>query len=268
MTFDPVQLELLKQPLDRSRVKERAGRGSGSFSYLETHDVVRTANEIFGYGGWGHRIVVQDRIGEVEVTRERSGRMDSGWHVAYRCIVEVTVADCVPVSGSGYGDGVEYGPAARLTASELALKESESDALKRALKNYGDQFGLILYAKGEDQRRLESDQAADQAHRPGQPVTLEECIGKLNVYVEDAKPWIKALAEHRYKVEFKSFAVLSGEQRVDLLKRLAGVIEFLEGQKFDPYADALVTEGHWVKAVASAFEGVVVQVEYKRPIPF
>jgi recombination DNA repair RAD52 pathway protein len=71
----------------------------------------------------------------------------AGFCVGYVCVVRLTVEGCVPVSGVGYGDATEYRESAPVTAHELAAKEAESDALKRALKNFGDQFGLALYDK-------------------------------------------------------------------------------------------------------------------------
>jgi len=137
--------ERLSQPLDASRIKQREGRGRGpKLSYLETHDVIRTANEIFGFGGWGHEIVDLRLIPGVAV-QSKEGK--DGIHVGYVCIVRLTVKGCETTSGVGYGDAVEYNQSAPVTAHELAAKEAESDALKRALKNYGDQFGLALYDK-------------------------------------------------------------------------------------------------------------------------
>lgn len=141
--------ERLAQPLDANRVKQREGSGGRSLSYIETHDAIRTANDIFGFGGWGHEVQELRLIGTAPI-QNREGKQ--GVHVGYLCIVRLTVlndATLHPVtSGVGYGDATEYRDGfAMVTAHELAAKEAESDALKRALKNYGDQFGLALYDK-------------------------------------------------------------------------------------------------------------------------
>jgi len=134
----------LARPLEAKRVKQRsAGGNRPALSYLETHDVIRAANEIFGFGGWGHEIVELRQIPATQVNRDGK----TGICVGYVCTVRLTVAGCVPTSGIGYGDATEYQASAAVTAHELAAKEAESDALKRALKNYGDQFGLALYDK-------------------------------------------------------------------------------------------------------------------------
>lgn len=142
--------ERLAQPLDASRVKQREGSGGRSLSYIETHDAIRTANDIFGFGGWGHQVEELRLIGTAPV-QNRDGKL--GVHVGYLCVVKLFVKlveheTHAFTSGVGYGDATEYREGfAMVTAHELAAKEAESDALKRALKNYGDQFGLALYDK-------------------------------------------------------------------------------------------------------------------------
>lgn len=160
-------VQRLDEQLDRSRVKERSGGGRRKLSYIEGHDAIRTANRIFGYGNWGHEIVELAEIAAVEV--ESTGDQPKpGWSVGYRCTVRLTVRGCVPVSGVGYGDGIEYsGAVARHRAAELAVKESETDALKRALVKFGDQFGLVLYEKDAPAQRQE------QEEERGRTVTVE-----------------------------------------------------------------------------------------------
>jgi hypothetical protein len=63
--------------------------------------------------------------------------------VGYRATVTVTV-DGVQRGDVGYGDAMEYN-GSRITPHELASKEAVSDALKRCLSSWGDQFGLVLY---------------------------------------------------------------------------------------------------------------------------
>jgi len=138
----------LAAPLDRARVRTRTDGRGGQLAYLETHDVIRAANDIFGFGKWGHEVVDLRPITPVTV-HNKSGT--AGVSVGYICVVRLTVDGCVPMSGVGFGDAVEYRESAPVTAHELAAKEAESDALKRALKNFGDQFGLALYDKHASQ---------------------------------------------------------------------------------------------------------------------
>lgn len=259
----------LGEPLDRSRVKSRQGRGNKSYDYLETHEVKRTANRIFGFGGWGYRVLEQERIGEQQIEKEnQGGSKTAGWHIGYRCRVEVTVVGCPPTEGTGYGDGVEYGPAARITASELAIKESESDALKRAFTRYGDQFGLILYAKGDDQARLERDQNADVARetRRETPMSMQEALGRLTAYVEDGAPWVTEAVNALHPgldFEVGKQSTLDQTQRIDLLKRLQVVVYALESGEAD-VDDAEAAQ----RAVRAAFSAAFDGMDVKGPEPF
>lgn len=171
-TLTDEQLGALNEGLDPRRVRQKPGSNK---SYLATHDVVRTANRIFGFGRWGHRVVQLALIGSYEV---KNGKGEEGWYTGYSCIVELTVKGCPPVSGVGYGDAFEKQWSARVTTHELAVKEAESDALKRALKNFGDQFGLILYAKPDEVARIEADKPKEpEALEPGdKPATPEQIV--------------------------------------------------------------------------------------------
>ena len=64
------------------------------------------------------------------------------WLVA--CVrVTVRAGDgvvCREASGSGHGSGATLG-----AAHESAIKEAETDAMKRALITFGNPFGLALY---------------------------------------------------------------------------------------------------------------------------
>jgi hypothetical protein len=64
-------------------------------------------------------------------------------------------------SGAGHGIDVDLGQ-----AHESALKEAETDAMKRALMTFGNPFGLALYDKA--QRQVSSATSQGDGHqRPG-----------------------------------------------------------------------------------------------------
>lgn len=228
----------LRKPLDPNRVRRRSGRGSGQFEYLAGHDVKRRANEIFGFGNWGHTIVEQVEIGAVEVKRDNGGE---GWHVAYRCIVRVWVrheGGLYETQGSGYGDGVEYTPAARLTACELALKESETDALKRAFTDLGDQFGLILYAKDDEKKRIDRDSSRDSTraavrrdHEPNVPKNWTEVIQRFDATVGqegNAEAWLEELVEKH--AGQPSLRDLAPRKRQEVFQLFASAVLALEAE--------------------------------------
>ena len=142
MTITAEALAKLAKPLDPKRVKKREGGGGRSLSYLEGHDVIRAANEIFGIGGWSYRLGKLICLGTEDVVGRDNRK---GVRVAYTAEVFVRAGDA-EYGDVGYGDAIEYGGSI-LTPHELASKEAVTDGLKRALKNLGDQFGLCLYDK-------------------------------------------------------------------------------------------------------------------------
>jgi DNA recombination protein Rad52 len=135
----PEQKKLLERPLSPDRIKQRSQSGM-KLSYIEGWDAIQKANEIFGYGEWSYEIIKLDCLG----TREHSKDSKKGWHTAYLAVVQVQALGR-SFDEVGYGDSTVYGP--ELTGHEMAAKEAVTDALKRGLKNFGDQFGLTLYDK-------------------------------------------------------------------------------------------------------------------------
>ncbi len=77
--------------------------------------------------------------------RERSiGKQgDVGFGVTYIAKVRVIVQG-VAREGCGAGHGIDRDPG---QAHESAIKEAETDAMKRALMTFGNPFGLALYDK-------------------------------------------------------------------------------------------------------------------------
>jgi recombination DNA repair RAD52 pathway protein len=170
----------LDADLDSQRIRSKPG--SGNLSYLATHDVIRTANRIFGFGRWGYEVVAHELIGSQPM---KNAKGDQGWYTGYRCTVRLTVDGCVPVSGVGYGDAFEKQWSAQITTHELACKEAESDALKRALRNFGDQFGLILYAKEDEQRRIAHEKAEEIYNSPADQIDVDTLVNMMGAIGKD-----------------------------------------------------------------------------------
>ncbi len=162
MDFTPEQTEQLDASLDGARVKERAG-----FSYIEGWWAVREANRIFGHGAWSHQIVnLTPFIIATQGTPNYHGSNNrEGYLIAFHCTVRVTVGD-QSHDGVGYGEGIDYNNCGQ--ALESAVKEAETDAMKRALKNWGNPFGLALYDKDQvDVERAPADKGHGYCTLPG-----------------------------------------------------------------------------------------------------
>ncbi len=135
----------LAAPLSCANVKQRE-QGRGKVSYIEGWVVI---NRIFGFDGWPRETVALQCVSQAErrIGREPSKPSDppqcDGWGVTYTARERVIVGGIVREgSGTGHGIHVDLGQ-----AHESALKEAETDAMKRALMTFGNPFGLALYDK-------------------------------------------------------------------------------------------------------------------------
>lgn len=135
--------EELQKPLDPAAIKPAPQGKYGD--YVEAYHVIREANRIFGEDGWSY-----------EVTRlELTSRIEAGngnVRVGYLCGVRVNV-DGVIREGLAVGIGTSK-PDNEADAHESAVKEAETDAMKRALRSFGNTFGLALYEKDKSKREV------------------------------------------------------------------------------------------------------------------
>ena len=152
--FSPEQLAALSAPLDRANVRQRE-QGRSRVSYLEGWQVIAEANRIFGFDGWQRQTIAVRCVAQAERligARGTSRDQKPGWGVTYTARVRVTVTagGLTPLvregSGAGHGIDVDLGQ-----AHESAIKEAETDAMKRALMTFGNPFGLALYDKAQRQ---------------------------------------------------------------------------------------------------------------------
>ena len=139
--FTKEQLETLNSELDSNRVRNRS-KGNVTLSYLEGFDILETANSIFGFGNWSYKITTLEQVSQEYNQNENV-------ILCYKAIVEVKVFNSthdkyIQREDVGFGTGV----AKTLSdAHEGAAKEAVTDALKRAMRSFGNQFGNSLYDK-------------------------------------------------------------------------------------------------------------------------
>jgi DNA recombination protein Rad52 len=130
----------LESPLNRANVKQREQSGR-KLSYIEGWHAIAEANRIFGFGDWTRETIEIKCVAERERKIGQSQR--EGWGVSYIAKVRVTVAGVIREGvGAGHGIDADLG-----LAHESAIKEAETDAMKRALMTFGNPFGLALYDK-------------------------------------------------------------------------------------------------------------------------
>ena len=152
--FSAAQIAALSAPLDRALVSSRE-QGRSKVNYLQSWVVINEANRIFGFDGWQRQTLFSRCIAQAErlIGAKGTGReQKSGWGVTYIARVRITV--CVggqgllirEGTGAGHGIDTDLG-----LAHESAIKEAETDAMKRALMTFGNPFGLALYDKSQRQ---------------------------------------------------------------------------------------------------------------------
>lgn len=187
--FSEQQLEALGGKLQEQRIKHRPGPGGKQLKYLKTDDVIGVANEIFGYGKWGYKVIARDH--QIVEDPRKGGPV----HM-YTADIELSVVGC-PFTFPGDGVGIVNDPYT-VEMHEKARKEAPSDALKRALRHYGDQFGLCLYNEDDQIMGADGSTKSVKDAKPQKPVPskrvveskqplADATIQRLNKCYDDAK---------------------------------------------------------------------------------
>ena len=140
MNLTKAQVNALNQPIDKNNVAFRSGGGSLKLAYLESWHVISEANRIFDYD-WSSETIRMDLV---------HADLNCVTYIAkVRVIVNGIVKEGIG-AGHGRGKNVPEGD-----KHESAVKEAESDARKRALMQFGNQFGLSLYDKEKNWQKTQ-----------------------------------------------------------------------------------------------------------------
>jgi DNA recombination protein Rad52 len=163
MTFNPEQIAALSADLSRAAVRQRKQAGR-QLSYIEGWHAEAEANRIFGYHAWDSEVLDLRMV--AEKPRKIGDAGVDGWSVSYiakvRVIVTTPTGQEIVRDGVGAGHGIDRDLG---LAHESAAKEAVTDAEKRALKTFGNPFGLALYDK--EQRHVSDDP-------PGHPTAEQQ----------------------------------------------------------------------------------------------
>jgi len=128
--LDETAKQALSAPLDLNNVKQRKGAGGRTLDYISGEHAIAEANRIFGFDGWSCETVHMECVKENPITYIARVRVRAGG---------------VTREGWGGDNGNDH---------ENAVKSAETDAIKRALRTFGNQFGLPLYDKEENAENL------------------------------------------------------------------------------------------------------------------
>jgi len=182
MTFDNGTYADLRAPLNQNHVKTRE-QGKATLSYIEGWHVIAEANRIFGFDGWTRETVYISCVSERprKIAEGKAWEKD-GFGVTYTAKVRVTAGGVVR-EGVGAGHGIDIDPG---QAHESAIKEAETDAMKRALMTFGNPFGLALYDKTQSNVKTDAEINAPA------PATKDEictALGACTTLDELAATW-------------------------------------------------------------------------------
>lgn len=144
MDRDGIAAQLAK-PLDRALVKPPPKGKIGD--YVAAFDIITTANRIFEWDGWSYS------VDKLELTNAGPGAKEGTHAIGYLAVVTVTVGNTRKGDvGHGQGHGRFLGE-----AHDSAVKEAVTDALKRALRTFGNPLGLALYDKTQAHVSIDPD---------------------------------------------------------------------------------------------------------------
>lgn len=120
-------------------VSTRKGAGNQNVPYISGSHAIRLANRIFGSDGWSSEI----KSKEVLWSENKNGK----WFVAVEVIVRVTVTN---LKGNPFREGIGHDEGQmpdKFLAFQKATKSANTDALKRALREFGDALGNCMNDK-------------------------------------------------------------------------------------------------------------------------
>ncbi|KYJ85582.1 Rad52/Rad22 family DNA repair protein [Sulfurovum riftiae] len=164
--FVDKQIQVLKHDIEPSRIKSRT-KGNINLAYLEGFDLIDTANKIFGHGNWSYSISSLE-----QVSQETNSNQNVV--ICYKAVLKLSVYSLdhskhILKEDVGFGTGIAKTLA---DAHEGAAKEAVTDALKRSMRSFGNQFGNSLYDKSRNHQvkpQLQSSPSPSQPQVQQQP---------------------------------------------------------------------------------------------------
>lgn len=129
--------KLLSKKLGPEYLSSRPGWNGVNVVYIEGWTAISLANKIFGYNGWSSEI----KSTTVDFYDDLPSKVSMGISV----IVRITLKDGAYKEDVGFGSS--EGQKSKVIAWEKARKEAVTDAIKRALRQFGDALGNCCYDK-------------------------------------------------------------------------------------------------------------------------
>lgn len=126
----------LEKKLGPEWISQRPGQGGKKCGYIQASKVIELANDVFGFNGWSSQI----KECQVDFVDEKGNdKFDMGLSV----IMRVTLRDGTYHEDVGYGHVENF--KGKGLAFEKSKKEATTDAMKRALRSFGNVLGNCIY---------------------------------------------------------------------------------------------------------------------------
>ena len=200
MNWDEVTKELTA-PLSPDAIKPPP---KGKFGeYVDGLHCIREANRIFGHDGWSYTVerLEQTHYGLVDLTGNNGPYQQL--RTSYLCAVRVNV-DGVVREGLAVGTG-NGKPENAGDVIESAVKEAETDALKRALRTFGNTFGLALYDSDKVNREVGYAPVESQIERIKLAVDAATTEAQVNALWVSEKPALSTMTEEDFEAAKGAF---------------------------------------------------------------
>ena len=208
MDWKAISVELNKK-LDPAAIKPAP---QGKFGdYVDGYHVISEANRIFGNGGWSYEITRLQEAHRATVQLQGKNGPYEQFRCSYLCTVKVTVGDTFK-EGSAVGMGSGK-PENMGDVIESAVKEAETDALKRALRTYGNTFGLALYDKSRENVGVEASDT--EAASAVEQINSLADIAALQTW------WVALCKNARHVAENASVIAAKDKRKAELSERKA-----------------------------------------------
>ena len=228
MAFTEIQEKALKAKLNGKYVRTREHDGM-TLSYIEGWHAIAEANRIFGFDGWSRETVHASCVWQ-GVSRG----MKACSYVA-RVRVTVRAGETTLVRegcGSGHGRGQALGE-----AHESAIKEAETDAMKRALMTFGNPFGLALYDREQKSvRRVGTKSKGAAEPKPIEWVVYSATGEPLGTH-GDPVAYCSALRKTLEAIDAAEEATAFWKRNQDTVALLRRMLPDLKTEKGQHYAE-------------------------------
>lgn len=135
-TFTHISKELNKR-LGPEYISYRQAFNNTHIAYIEGWTAINIANRIFGYNGWSSKLR-QIKIDYIDECNQR-------YSIGVSAVVRVSLSDGTTREDIGFGSADNQ--RVKSQAIEKTKKEAVTDALKRALRQFGNALGNCCYDK-------------------------------------------------------------------------------------------------------------------------